>query len=169
VHVVALIVAGLTLEVVGLVLVSAEDLAPWATRGRESLAAARSRLVQTVERWRRKSGPYAPQRVTIKPAIEHDVALPIRAVKMGSAPLEKRVGIMEAETRRAHDRLDQLESQVKAERVSRESAIAALRRELDDAIGSAVETSRLRYVKLRRYGLVCLVAGGACLAVANLV
>jgi hypothetical protein len=82
---------------------------------------------------------------------------------------DAKLAFLLGEARRTQERLNELERRVDDEHASRVHALNQLRAEVNAAIGETVETSRLRFIRLRRLGLVFLVAGTTCLAIANLV
>jgi hypothetical protein len=73
------------------------------------------------------------------------------------------------EARRTQERLNELDKGLEQEHVRRVNALNDLRTEFDAAINETVETSRFRFLQLRRIGLALLLLGGGALAAANLV
>lgn len=161
-----LIVVGLGLEVVGLSLVSAEDLAPLVIGARTRLE--RQRFVETVRRRLGKSAQPKAQVTISDVAAMRDRRRVFPELSPHADP-ERKVEYLIEQAWQAHQRLNEIDQRLEAEHTRRTNALNELRREIDAAIGEGVETSRLRYIKLRRVGLVFLVLGSACLAIANLI
>lgn len=164
----ALVAGGFLLEIVGLMLVSAEDLAPGVARARAVAASVRERIADNVRRW---LGQPAPVRASVSMSdgiAARDRAELIRGVDPDAGG-DAILAFLLEEARRTQERLNELGQRLEHEHVRRVSALNILRQEIDEAIGSGIETSRRRFAQLRRYGLVLLFAGSFCLAVANLV
>jgi hypothetical protein len=92
----------------------------------------------------------------------------VRELKEGADADQTRLFLL-AEVRKAHDRINELEHRLEAERVNRVNRLNDLRQEVAAAIGAGVEMSRVRFVRLRRLGIAFLFAGSSLLAVANVV
>lgn len=86
-----------------------------------------------------------------------------------TADVESQLAFLRAEVVRAQERMNELAARIEEEHALRVTRLNELRQEINDAIGEGVESSRLRFVRLRRFGIVLLWIGGACLAAANLV
>jgi hypothetical protein len=162
----ALVVGGIALEVVGVGLVSAEDLG-WA-RGRELVRTGRRRLLEAV---RRVVGRPAPRRDTVTVSDQaglRDLAQVVLRLKAG-ADAEQTLAFLVARAEEAQMRINELERRIEVEHVNRVNRLNDLRQEIDAAISEGVELSRVRLVRLRRGGVGLLWIGGGLLAVANLV
>jgi len=170
--VVVLVVAGISFDIAGILLVAAEDIAPMVTGATSAVLAAVTRASRRAEAaWRRVLR--RPKNVTA-----HDggaglsVAFGGRVTGMTSTSaetLEGRVDYLLRESERTQRRLNEVEEGLVSERATREREMETL----DERVGYAITESQWeawrRYVRLRRLGLVCLVVGAALLAVANLV
>jgi hypothetical protein len=101
-------------------------------------------------------------------AVGHDYATVIRRPD-DDADDATRLAFVLDEAIRTQERLNELVQRIEHEHVRRVNALNELRSELDAAIAQGIETSRLKFVQLRRIGLVFLWFGASCLTAANLV
>jgi hypothetical protein len=164
----AFVVVGLMLEVVGLGLVSAEDLEPWVVRSRSGVVRAAARIAEPILRGLGREGRRSSTVTVSDHAMMRDHASVTRGID-DQAEVEAKFAFLIDEARRTQERLNQLELAVEEEHVTRVSALNDLRREFDDAVRANIETSKARFLFLRRIGLAFLWTGSACLAIANLV
>jgi hypothetical protein len=165
---------GLSLDLLGVLLVAAEDVVvPLLQRTGELAASARRDLIAAFHRWRGKSVDAVVQ-VAGGGGARAGGFSPMEKIEMDpEADVETQLAFLRSEARRTREQLTAHERQIAANRQrieqeekARARALEELREELSKQIRAVVESSRLRYIRLRRVGLVLVVVGSICLVAA---
>jgi hypothetical protein len=167
-----LVAVGLALDVVGVILLSAEDLHPawvWGARqGRAAMTSLHRFVSDAVRRILRR-----PRHVHHKAGVASAIAFGGGAIgrthPAENASLEEKVEYLLREAERTQARLDAVEGAIQRERDERRSALERLEAQVAQLIEESISASRRRFVVLRRFGVVFVILGSALLSIANVV
>lgn len=165
---VALIVIGMTLEVVGLILTASPELAPRVRRVKAALRPLRARLEGRIRRLLKR-----PKHVVMQAGVSGGMALgghaPGYVSVSDDASLERKLSFLMEQAVRDQQRLNELEHRVADMPGEWRKDVDATRATLEARIGQELEQARELFIVQRLIGLTCIATGSVVLAIVNLI